>query len=774
VIKRHSLLREIEVSEAAIRQRPSARWIPACAATTIPCAGTRTAGVAYLGTLLLAVALWRPVGAEEGGFTWPLRLAPALSSTFGESRSRAFHAGIDLKTWGETGHPVQALADGYIWRVRTSPWGYGRALYLKLADGRIVVYAHLAGFAAPVAERVQQAQQQRGRYSVDLYFKAGEIPVRGGAVIAWSGDSGAGPPHLHLELRDANNVAINPLLHGFAIADTIAPTLQRVAITPHGRMAQVAGGHDPYVLNLRWQPSRGEFVGVRPVQVLGPVSVSALMYDRADAAPNKLAPYRAALHIDGDLVFAARYEQVGYGDMHQLYLDRPLTAFKGGVGRFYNLCRLPGNRLKFYEGPSDGMLKLAKGRHEAVVVVADVNGNESRARFGLVVDEPPVIAEARIAAEANGTFIEARLSDADDPLVEVELANSRDGQNWRRVDWRQSRSGPLKWKIHRNASYWRIRARDPAGATAFAVCRLPEAAVPAFALERRPHADFVELVMRYEQVPSAAPLVRADTVNISPRQTGLREFRVVVPLDPSDPTGRTVLLRTPGAAVQKIVLDRQLVRPAVAAKLTYANGAVELGFAAESAYAPFFPQVEPFEPQVPAALVAVGPAFALGPDVSFDHRVELRLRYDRRETLPPDKLGIYREVAAEKWSLVSNEWDAVGRQVVARVRRLGRYALLADLEPPQISGLQPAEGAVVGARPEIVGTVRDRGAGIGRETDLEFTLDGRPLIAEYDPEAGRVYGHLLQDLSPGAHRLVLRVRDMSGNQAEVHAEFTVR
>ena len=602
-----------------------------------------------------------------------------------------------------------------------------------------------------MAELVQQAQQQRGRYSVDLYFKEGEIPVLGGAVIAWSGESGAGPPHLHLELRDANNVAINPLLHGFAIADTIAPTLQRVAITPHGHNAQVEGGHDPYVLNLRWQPGRGEFTGARPVQVLGPVSISALMYDRADAAPNKLAPYRASLHIDGDLVFAARYERVGYGDMHQMYLDRPLAAFKGGVGRFYNLCRLPGNRLEFYEGPDDGMLNLAKGRHEAVVVVADVNGNESRARFGLVVDEPPVIAGARIAEKADGAFIEARLSDADDPLVEVELASSRDGETWRRVDRRQSRPGPLKWQIHRNASYWRIQARDPAGATAFAICRLPDAgaAAPTFSLERRSHADFVELVMRYAQVPSATPLVRADTVNISPRQTGLREFRVTVPLGPSDSAAGPVLLRTPKAAVQKVVFDRQFVQPGAAAKLTYAGGAVELGFAAASAYAPFFPQVETFEPQVPAALMAAGPAFALGPDVSFDRKVELRLRYDHRGTLPPEKLGIYREIAAEKWSLVSNEWDAVARQVVGQVRRFGRYALLADLEAPEIDSLQPAEGAVVGSRPEIRGAVRDQGAGIGREADIEFELDGRPLIAEYDPEAGRVYGHLAGRLVAG-------------------------
>ena len=178
--------------------------------------------------------------------------------------------------------------------------------------------------------------------------------------------------------------------------------------------------------------------------------------------------------------------------MHQMYLDRPLAAFKGGVGRFYNLCRLPGNRLEFYEGPSDGILSLARGRHEAVVVVADVNGNESRARFGLVVDEPPAIAGARIVAKANGTFIEARMTDADNRLVEVELASSRDGENWRRVDRRQSRPGPLKWQIHRNASYWRIQARDPAGAAAFAVCRLPDdgAAAPPFAHRAPPPPGF--------------------------------------------------------------------------------------------------------------------------------------------------------------------------------------------------------------------------------------------------------------------------------------------
>ena len=66
------------------------------------------------------------------------------------------------------------------------------------------------------------------------------------------------------------------------------------------------------------------------------------------------------------------------------------------------------------------------------------------------------------------------------------------------------------------------------------------------------------------------------------------------------------------------------------------------------------------------------------------------------------------------------------------------------------------------------------GAGIGREKDIELVLDGRSILAEYDPDAGLVHGHLPEDLLPGQHNLLVRVRDMSGNQAEVRSEFEVR
>ncbi len=731
--------------------------------------------IAWLAWVVLAAS----GAAAEGAFVWPLRLDPALSSTFGESRATAFHAGIDVKTWGKTGYEVQACADGYIWRVRTSPWGYGRTVYQKLPDGRTAVYAHLDRFAPQIAARVLQAQRQGGRYSVDLYFDEGAVPVRAGEVIAWSGQSGAGPPHLHFELRDPDNVPVNPLLHGFAVADSIAPTIQRVAITPYGGSAVVAGGHDPHVVGVRYAPERGEFAAAEPVQVFGWVGISALMYDRADAAPNKLAPYRAALEVDGRPVFAARYHRVSYDDRHQVYLDRSLVAYPGGSSRFFNLCRLPGNRLGFYEGRGSGLLQtgkgaLGKGWHEVVVRAADINGNQSLARLRLLVADPPQIARARIAYEADGAYLEAAVSDPDDPVVAVELASSTDGETWREIDRRQSRHGEVKWRIHRAAPYWRIRAVDPAGAESVVVCRSadPEQeAAPSYELERRPHRDFVELVMRYDRVPDAAPLVRAGKRRLDPRQANPREYRAVVPLKPDTLAQMAVAVQARGAEPARLALDLQVVRPGTEQDLLYHDGAVRLSLAAASAYAPFFPQVVAFVPDVPGHLVAAGPGYALGPEFSFDRKVELSLRYDG-VGLPADKLGVYREVGAGKWALVGN--DLEGRRVSARLRRLGRYALMADLEPPVIDGLVPKAGAVVGARPQIGASLVDAGAGIGREEDIELLLDGRLLIAEYDPDADRIHGMLLDDLAPGPHSLLLKVRDKSGNLAEARSDFEVR
>ena len=52
-------------------------------------------------------------------------------------------------------------------------------------------------------------------------------------------------------------------------------------------------------------------------------------------------------------------------------------------------------------------------------------------------------------------------------------------------------------------------------------------------------------------------------------------------------------------------------------------------------------------------------------------------------------------------------------------------------------------------------------------------LDGKPLISEYDPEAGSVTYRPTVDLPSGGHNLLVRLRDRAGNEAQVESRFRI-
>ena len=93
----------------------------------------------------LLILLSGAAAAAPSGYVWPLKLDPQLTSSFAEYRPGRFHAGIDLRTNG-VGREVFAASDGYVSRVRCSPYGYGKAIYLQMNDGNSVVYAHLSSY----------------------------------------------------------------------------------------------------------------------------------------------------------------------------------------------------------------------------------------------------------------------------------------------------------------------------------------------------------------------------------------------------------------------------------------------------------------------------------------------------------------------------------------------------------------------------------------------------------------------------------------------------
>ncbi len=163
-------------------------------------------------------------------YIYPLEGLDTLyySGNFGELRSDHFHSGVDIKTNGQVGKRVVAVADGYISRIAMTPFGYGLALYITHPNGSTSVYAHLERFNDKIAEYVEGERYRTRQHSLNLFCDPSAFPVKQGELIAYSGNSGSSAgPHLHFEIRSsATQAPINPVAQGIIRPlDNISPLI---------------------------------------------------------------------------------------------------------------------------------------------------------------------------------------------------------------------------------------------------------------------------------------------------------------------------------------------------------------------------------------------------------------------------------------------------------------------------------------------------------------------------------------------------------------------
>ena len=167
----------------------------------------------------------------QGYFRNPFDSAILLSGSFCELRNNHLHGGLDIRTGGWEGWEVKSIADGYVSRIKVSPYGYGKALYITHPNGYTSVYGHLKEYSGAIANAVKDAQYARRQYEIEIFPKAGELKVEKGQVVAISGNTGGSRgPHLHFEIRDRAGQSVNPMLFGLDVADTLPPVLKRMVV----------------------------------------------------------------------------------------------------------------------------------------------------------------------------------------------------------------------------------------------------------------------------------------------------------------------------------------------------------------------------------------------------------------------------------------------------------------------------------------------------------------------------------------------------------------
>ncbi len=355
--------------------------------------------VLTLAVLSLAVGLpgvAEAVDSPSGRYVWPLEGYETLSSGFCDYRRNHYHGGIDVSVQGQVGIPVRAADSGYVWRVSTSYWGYGKGLYIKMADGRIAVYGHLSEFAPKIREFVQSNQYAARRYQQNLWPVANQLPVKRGEIIARTGQTGAGPPHLHFEIRTADNRPLNPLAFGFDKTDNNAPVINAITLVPNqpvdagGRMTLIDGQPGPRTYAIS---KAGDGWGVNDTPIIeGRVGVSVKTKDVVDSPKYTHSTYACRMYLNDVLFADVRHDSFDYSDTRLINLEREYDGPWGYHERPVRLFRLPGNRLWHYTTlVNDGWIEIGEsavpGTNDLRIVAEDVSGNATTVTLQFVMSE---------------------------------------------------------------------------------------------------------------------------------------------------------------------------------------------------------------------------------------------------------------------------------------------------------------------------------------------------------------------------------------------------
>lgn len=150
-----------------------------------------------------------------------------LTSSFGENRGTRYHAGIDYSTQMEEGWPIYAPENGYVREIKTSPFGYGKVMFFEGESGKTWVFAHQSSFPQTIENLI--SQKQYATQNNDISIKP-NLRFRKGDTLTFSGSTGIGNPHLHLEVRLNKDIVVSPCQVGVKCLDTIAPQIFGVAV----------------------------------------------------------------------------------------------------------------------------------------------------------------------------------------------------------------------------------------------------------------------------------------------------------------------------------------------------------------------------------------------------------------------------------------------------------------------------------------------------------------------------------------------------------------
>tara|TARA_Y100001970_G_scaffold193939_1_gene235776 strand:+ start:5477 stop:7636 length:2160 start_codon:yes stop_codon:yes gene_type:complete len=324
--------------------------------------------------ILLLLLLLNPLFSNNYNYLWPTDNENSLTTTFGEPRTERFHAGIDVRTYGQIDKKLYAIESGHISRIRISSNNYGKAIYLKLNDGNTVLYSHLNKFNEEIEKIIDTLYQKYDNSFFDHTFKKNQsIQISRGEIIGYTGDTGSlSGPHLHFEIRDKNNNPTNPLIYYSDFKDGVKPIAKSLAIIPLKKDTWINGIQDYEIIDLK-KISDFKYIIDDTISVIGEFGLAVETFDKINNSTFKFGIHKIELIIDNNILYNIEFDQYQFNQDKLIYkeMDYYLLNNKKSYHRLFNNSN---KKLDFIKKDCTG-ITLDENYHNVIINIYDFHNN---------------------------------------------------------------------------------------------------------------------------------------------------------------------------------------------------------------------------------------------------------------------------------------------------------------------------------------------------------------------------------------------------------------
>jgi hypothetical protein len=743
--------------------------------------GFRFSCVVYL----IYIIYFLPLQAGGQNYLWPTNATKLLSSSFCEFRPRHYHAAIDIKTWNRTGYRIFAIDDGYIMRVRTSAFGYGKAVYLKLKDGNIAVYAHLSKFDPEMDAYILSRQESSQSYYQDIHLTSEKFPVKRGQVIGYTGRSGIGYPHLHFEIRNSRNEPINPMqFYLQEVQDTYPPRLYEAAFIPMDYQSLINQKTDTFYIDL----GRTHNYSLPDTLLFnGKIGLALKSYDQANGASNQYSFYTSRMWIDDSLVYSVQYDRFSYGQTARVELDKNFSLWRKGAGIFHNFFKHPLNSLPLYGSTSSGggiidCNQLKDGIHQLKVEILDFHQNQATFEMKFLSGH-----SSHLYNDLK-RFLEGELFFRVKSIVQlqnIKVQKLDTSNQWQLVPITNSYAEVF---FENNYHYtFSVSGIDSSQNNLLKISATDNYGIPSFPLylnfdpNSSPHPDIED------RIPNTL-VTRGTWLQISADTRSLKHISYLGALYkkipeifgfPLDPHGLQIQVPVKAALENQHILEPffDITYPNIVLienhqnqRLISTDGLFSSHFPPTALYNDAIVHIEESADtqnqfSVPASYNRIGKIYDLSPfDEPVDSGIWISLNAPDFEILA-EGLGLYYWDTKKGWLFIPSSIDSVKMSYAAKVTSLEKFTLIQDTIPPVISPLARTQGQVIRkTNGKVRFHLKDEMSGIFRESQIQVELDGNWHLCEYDPEEDSIIIDVPATDKPSVE-LKIVVFDNVGNKA---------